>query len=113
MYTQTQKIIINGSMTGTAAINSDPIDLKQALGCSIQSVWTGTPTGTLKIQTSDDGDAAVTWTDYTGSSQSTAGAAGDFRYGISAEFARWVRLVYTNASSTGTLNVTASIKKVD
>lgn len=108
----TSPIITAGSMG--ASTNSIGIDLNQILNCSIQAVWTGTPTGTLKIQVSNDnvpyGTSSnpsanvVNWTDYTGSSQSLSGSAGNFVWNMLDSGYRWIRLVYTRSSGTGTIN---------
>jgi hypothetical protein len=97
-----------------ASINSSGIDLNQQMIYAIQAVWTGTPAGTLKIQVSNDivpvASSVVNWTDYTGSSQTLSGSAGDFVWNVLNVGYRWMRLVYTRSSSTGTLNVTYSGK---
>lgn len=113
------QIVTNGNMAST--INSLGVDLNQIPLFSIQAVFTGSPVGTLKLQISNDivnpistGQQAaevVNWTDYTGSSTAVSGA-GNFVWNCLESGYRWVRLVYTPASGTGTLNATLSGKGV-
>jgi hypothetical protein len=86
---------------------------------AIQAVWTGTPTGTLKLQcscdkgsgnVSEERGAPTNWTDIVGSSQSTAGAAGSNVWNVQNAGYRWVRVVFTFGSGTGSLSVTANGK---
>lgn len=112
------QIITSGDMA-QSAINSKGIDLNQQYVYAIQAVWTGSPVGTLKIQVSNDivpdgvgGDQAsnvVNWTDYTNSSQSISGA-GNFVWNVLEAGYRWVRLVYTKTSGSGTINAVFSGK---
>ncbi len=103
-----------------ASINSKGVDLQGLDVYSIHAVYSGgTPVGTLKLQisndivgagTSSDPASLVTnWTDYTGSSLSIS-AAGDYMWKVTSSGERWVRLVYTRSSGSGTLNVTFSGK---
>lgn len=110
-------IVINGNMASN--ITSDTIYLRVECMLSIQAIWTGTPTGTLKIQTSNiPGQAPAggnptgitTWTDYTGTSQSLTGSAGDFVWRFTFMPDTWARLVYTASSGSGTLNVYSTSK---
>lgn len=119
MITEPVKIITSGNMAGS--LSSSGLDMfNMAIG-SIQAVFTGSPVGTLKLQISNDivptptagaanlASNVVNWTDYTGSSQSIS-AAGNFMWILDATGYRWLRLVYTFSSGTGTLNVTACNK---
>lgn len=115
------QIITNGSMTGTSTINSDPFWVGQAIGYAVQAVWSGTPTGTIKLQASIDAvepnpsnsnePATITnWEDITDSSYSITGSAGTYTWNVTDVFYRWVRVVYVNSSSTGTLNARFNTK---
>lgn len=106
-------IVSSGSMTGTSTINSDPFWIGHAAGYCVQAVWTGTPNGAFKLQASIDpvepspnnsNEPTITnWEDVADSSYSVTGAAGSYTWNVSNAFYRWVRVVYTNTSSTGTL----------
>lgn len=119
-FDQTQ-IITSGDMSGS--LTSIGIDINQMFGYTVQAVWTGSsPTGTFKLQISNDmvndymgssnPAANVTnWTDYSGSSQAIT-ASGDFAWIVSDSNYKWVRLVYTRTSGTGTLNAILTAKGV-
>lgn len=110
-------IITAGSMG--ASLNSIGVNLDQLELTAIQAVWTGSPVGVLKIQVSsqqvpvapgaDPAANVSNWTDYTGSPYAIS-AAGDTMYNMSLVGYRWVRLVYTRTSGTGTMNATFSGK---
>lgn len=97
-------------------ITSDPIWLGHIANYSLQLVFTGSPTGTFKLQISndlgrptagDDGDrdyGITNWTDMTNSSQ-TISAAGNHAYDVQNAGHRWVRLVYTPSGGSGTMTV--------
>lgn len=111
MRTNTINMISSGAQNMASSWNSDPLYVGQAFGFSIQAVWTGVPVGTFKLQISNDAGnneqssnpstANVTnWSDYTGSSQAISGA-GNWAWDVTISAARWVRLVYTATSGTG------------
>lgn len=112
MQTPNKKIIDAQSMTGTEVVNSEAVSLDLFVCCYLQAVWTGTPTGTFKVQTSGDPDDAppTNWDDYPESEVAVAGAAGSQSWDIVKTGASWARLVYTNASGTGTLNARSNLK---
>lgn len=108
-----------GVMTGTSTIFSDWIWLGHAAGAAIQAVWTGTPNGTIKLQCSVDpkgitpGESFPTLTnpeDIADSSYAITGSAGSFTWNVSEAYFPWIRVVYTNTSSTGTLDVRYNTK---
>lgn len=87
-------------------------------GYSIQVEYTGTPTGTFKLQCSSDpvpqgsssdpltGGTPTNWTDIANSSVAVV-AAGNYAWNVSDVMYNWVRLVYTDTSggtSTATFN---------
>lgn len=104
-----------GATSMGASVNSRGKEMSDVWVASIQAFWTGgSADGTLKLQTSDDnvpvGTGAnqsaqvVNWTDYTGSSTVVAGA-GDFTWRLEAIGDKWIRVVYTRTSGTGTLTI--------
>jgi hypothetical protein len=111
-------VVSSGSMTGTATINSDPIWLGHAAGVAIQAVWTGTPNGAFKLQCSIDPvqpmagqtTTPANWEDVADSDYTVTGSAGSYTWNVDAAFFPWIRVVYTNTSSTGTLNVRFNAK---
>lgn len=87
----------------SVTINGPALILEQSQDFSIQVKWTGTPTGTLKLQCSNDVESTVTdWEDIPGSSVAIAGAAGQQVYNYVRAPFRWVRLVWTASSGSGT-----------
>jgi len=108
------QIVTAGSMG--ASLNSTPVDITNYDNVNIQAVWTGitgsSGSGTFKLQASNDlaGCASVTtWTDQSGTSQAIS-ADGDFMWNLIGQGYRCIRLVYTRAAGTGTLNVVLSGK---
>lgn len=67
---------------------------------SMSFVWTGTPTGTVTVETSPNG---TNWVTLSGSSQATGGAAGSFTVNQSGSGHRYIRGVYTFTSGTGSI----------
>lgn len=97
-------IISSASMTGTSVNTSSVIDTKGLSDISVQFVWTGTPNGTFNVQGSIDG--GTTWTNITTnpSSITAGGAAGNALINLYPWAFPSLRCIYTNSSSTGTLN---------
>lgn len=108
------KTIIPASTRMNATINSLAMQLENMLGFAIQIVFTGTPTGSFKLQTSCDqvskqrevigANGAITfsvtnWSDVANSTF-TVTAAGDVFWNYD-ETPNWsfVRVVYTDSSS--------------
>lgn len=118
MRTPNALLVENGDMSGS--INSNPFRLEHLNTVAIQAVFTGSsPTGTFKVQVSNDtqlitesGDIGATvnnWSDVSGSSVSVT-ASGDVAWNLPNTGFRWVRVVYTRSSGSGTLNVRAQGK---
>ena len=108
-----QDIIIDSEPT-SASIESEAVLLDQIYGYAMQCEFTGTPSGTLKLQASCEiirnGDTGPTiWTDVDGSSTAIS-ASGTVLYNADAQFYKYVRIVYSRLSGTGTLKVTYNSK---
>lgn len=97
-------LLVSGDMSGNLLSAAMPVT--QGYIGSIQAVWTGSPEGTLTLFISNDG---VTYSLYTGSSISVT-TAGDFLWNLVSCGFNFVKLRYTFASGTGTLNVSSSYK---
>lgn len=100
-------IVTTGNMA--SSITSSACDLTYYDGFAIQAVYTGSPSGTFKIQVSADAGACTTFSDYTNSSQ-TISAAGDYIWIVNSSAYHCARLVYTLTSGSGTLNATCGRK---
>ena len=93
-----------------------PDELYEMVGFAMQAVVTGTPTGTIKLQSSVDAinivGGPVNWADITGSSFSLS-TSGVTTWNVTGAFYNWVRAVYTDSSggtSTATVTITFNAK---
>jgi len=126
MRINNQAIFTNGSLGADLA--SAPIKLDSIYLASVAATWTGgTAAGTLKVQFSDDdpnfgdGDDITNWYDAITSgcvnpaaAVSVAGA-GSQLWEIGAQGGvphKWMRLVFTRTSGTGTINARLNVKGV-
>lgn len=100
-------VITAGNMA--SSITSSACDLTYYDGFAIQAVYTGSPSGSFKIQVSADAGVCTNFSDYTNSSQ-TISAAGDFIWIVNSSAYHCARLVYTVTSGSGTVNATCGRK---
>lgn len=104
-------IVTNGDMTTT--INSSPVNLDSIVSYSLQAIFTGTPTGTLQLQASDDVPLdynPVNWTIITDTISGVT-TAGTYTVNVEQPAYSWVRLQYIPTGSSGTLNARINAKK--
>jgi hypothetical protein len=103
---------VGNNMTGVAAVVSDPIDTWQFNQVCIELQITGTPTGVLTIEGSNQYDPiknpSATFVPLPASAMlpslpAVAGAALSY-IGSANTGARWIRWRYVNSASTGVLN---------
>jgi hypothetical protein len=108
-----EKIVNAVSMA--ASFNSSPILLDQIYGFSFQVIFTGTPNGSFKLQCSNDDvkleSQVSNWSDVASTAQSIT-AAGNLFYNINYAFYKWVRVVYTASSGSGSCDVIYAAKGV-
>lgn len=119
MVSYSYPLFTAGNMGGT--INSNGIHVGGVALGSIQGIWSGggSPNGTFTIEVSNDDVALATganqaanvtnWSTYTNSAVAI-NADGDIAYNLANFGYRWVRLKYTRASGTATINATLVIK---
>ena len=109
-------VMSGGNMSGS--LTSSPISLSQNTMVSIQAVFTGTPVGTLVLMVSDDpgiinSDGTVSgllnWSTYNGSS-AVVNAPGNQSWDVWSTGARWMEVVYTPTSGSGTMSVMVNSK---
>lgn len=94
------KVIAAGDLSGS--ITSETIDVRLQYGWSVIAAWTGTsPSGTLKVQASPDGEL---WVD-AGVSSSVSGNTGSLFINKEWQFYPYLRVVYTATSGTGSIDV--------
>jgi hypothetical protein len=96
------KLITAATMTGTV---TGSVDCREAKAIAIQHVWTGTPTGSLKIQASCDG---ITYS--TIDTQALSGAAGDYIVNFANPGYFFIQTSYVGVSGTGVLTSTINTK---
>lgn len=110
---------IESNVVMNTTITSAAMQLKNMYGYSIQVVFTGTPTGTFKLQASSDplysgppgaNPAEPTnWTDVTNSPYAVT-AAGNYMWNVFDTMYNYVRLVYSDTSGgTSTAVLTSAI----
>ena len=108
-----EKVVNAVSMA--SSFSSSPILLDQIYGFSFQAVFTGTPNGSFKLQCSNDDvkldSQIVNWSDISGTAQAIT-AAGSILYNVNYAFYKWVRIVYTASSGSGSCDVTYASKGV-
>src|SRR5579872_4422788 len=102
-------IVAIASQTSAGTINSDAIPTQNVLSVSAQAVATGgSVAGTAKLQASNDnvttGSGAVptNWTDIASATVSVS-AAGTFLIPKTEICYQWIRVVYTNSGTGGTI----------
>jgi hypothetical protein len=98
------KIVNSGNLA--ASVNSDKVDFLNFDGFSVQCVLTGSPVGTLKLQSSNDG---ATWDDVPDSSFAVTTAVSVMYNCVEQEYT-YFRVSYTRSSGTGELNAFATLK---
>ena len=93
------------------SFNSNAQILDYSLGYSIQGIITGSPVGTIKLQGSNDpvpadlsGATVANWTDIVDSAQSVTGA-GSVMWNYNGSFYKWVRVVYTASTGSGSITL--------
>lgn len=116
MNTYTKTNIITAGTVLNATRTSPAMQVINMWGFAIQVVFTGTPTGTFKLQASADPllvnnpiayPPPTNWTDIADSSHAVV-AAGDYMWDVFDVTFNFVRLVYTDTSggaSTAVLTV--------
>lgn len=119
-----KRVIDAGTMTGTDVITGPWVSLEGLDMISFQAQWTGTPNGAFSFETtnaqkaSGSGvpSASATATALTlpasFAAGNPAGSASNFMFEFVDMSEAFIRIKYTNASSTGVLNVDVMAKGV-
>jgi hypothetical protein len=106
MRVDPQKLVTGASLA--ADYTSPEINVDHIGMMGIQLVFTGTPTGTFKLQGSvvvyEDSGTVNTWTDVADSSQAVS-AAGNHMWNFTDIGFNRLRVVYTRTSGTGSLDI--------
>lgn len=109
--------IIPANTVMNTTLTSQAMPIYSQIGFAIQVVFTGTPTGSFKLQASNDSyqtagyayaNPPVNWSDISNSSQAVT-AAGNVFWNFQWSFWNYVRVVYTDTSgATSTAIITVS-----
>lgn len=123
----------NKQISKAVALNANSsspyVPLKNIYTYAMSAIITGTPTGTIKLQASNDPETNDTQTNSTGLPPSvsptnwadidgslfTVTASGEVMWNVNAVGYNYVRVVYTDTSSgssTATMNIIANMKGV-
>jgi len=94
----------------TSTTNTTTKDVYNCDRYAIQADYTGTFSGSLKLQVSnDEADSVVNWVDLTGSSIAIT-SAGSYIWNVKQVAYRAVRVVYTYTSGSVTLSLSITNK---
>jgi hypothetical protein len=118
-----KRVITDGAMAGTDVLTGDWVSLRGMSKISFQAIWTGTPNGAFSFEVTNAkaADTGVPPSTATAtaltlpsgfSSGNPAGSASNFMFEFVDMSEAFIRCKYTNASSTGTLQVDAFGKGV-
>ena len=95
-----QKYLFNQPLTSN--FNGELITNNEITYISFQCVWTGTPTGTLVLEGSNDGSNFITLTNMT---QALSGSTGSYVFEFIKPTFQFMRIRFQYASGSGSLNV--------
>lgn len=87
-------------------INGSSVDISEVRGYAVHFIWTGTPTGDVSVEASNDNSNFTQV--YTAA---TGGAAGQSLTNQPNVAYRYIRVKYTRSSGTGTLDTYISGKQ--
>lgn len=102
------KSIITAGNMSLVSVASDAILIDQIYGYSLQCTYSGAPSGSLRVQASNDltnnPDDVSDWDDV-GDSVVAISASGDTFYNLDAQFYKYFRVKYDRLSGSGSLTV--------
>lgn len=98
-YVSLYQTLISAGNMASATLTSLPVTLDNVKGYSIQSVYTGSPVGTLTILGSNTVDGTYT----TIGSEIAIAAAGNSMFVDSIAYYRYLKILYTKTSGTGSI----------
>jgi hypothetical protein len=112
-----KQVITAGSMTGTSVITSAITNIRGFDNIAYDIQFTGTPNGTFQVSVSSSYDPitnpnAIFIPLTLSPSPVASGAAGQIGIDINQSGFQYIKLTYTNTSSTGTLNAYVSGKAI-
>jgi hypothetical protein len=103
------------AVTGVTTYHSTRLDTLGGSHSAIHILWTGTPTGTVLIQSSNDNPADKTtqdWVDEPGINipVEPTGSAVSTMVHVFHNGARWLRVQYDNTAGSGAIRALANVK---
>ncbi len=104
IFVLNRPLFTNQSLTST--VSSDIVDLAETLGYAIHAIWTGSPDGTISVQGGNDGINFVEV-----DSIVTGATSGQHLLNVEKHHYRYVKIVYTATSGTGSLTLYISGKR--
>lgn len=103
-------LVTNQSMT--SSFNSVPVEILQYQGVAFEIIWTGTPTGTFTVQSSNLGASDTNWSTLPLSATISAAGSADVAFiDVLSTQAKFLRVSYTASGSTGTVNIQVTAKE--
>jgi len=100
-----KQIVSATAISGTGVVTSAAIPLDLLIGYAVVLTTTGAATGSAKLQATVDGLVWVDLPDTGATANATVSGAGDKLWNVSDAFYKAVRIIYTNASNSGTLSI--------
>jgi hypothetical protein len=101
-------VIAGGIMTGLTVVTGPWVNLRKVRECSFVAQWTNTPNGAFAFDVSNEPDTPTVATPLplpaAFASGNPAGTATSYPFDFGPLPYAWIRMKYTNASSTGVLN---------
>jgi hypothetical protein len=106
--------LLEAGVMSNATLTSTPINIVDSYGVSITASYTGSPTGTLDLQVSNENSpigsiSEGSWEDVSLSADAVS-SAGNTTWNIPGAYFRWARIKYTRTSGTGSLDVVFTAK---
>lgn len=91
-------------------LRSNWFNVRGYVGYSIQSTYTGSPNGTLKIQvTNEDPENSPNWIDLADSDIAIS-SAGSYMHNVEIAYYSYIRLFWTVTSGSGSLSASLVVK---
>lgn len=85
------------------------LDLGEAVGFCVHSVWTGSPDGDVIVQVSNFLDDSSSFVDI--DTQATGGAAGKHILNVEHAHYRYIKVIFDRTSGSGSLKCRVSAKR--
>lgn len=105
IFSLNKLVISAGDMSSD--ITSPSLDIAEVGGFAVHNIWTGSPTGNIIVQASNDDS---NW--FNVDTQAAGGSAGNDIVNIDGAHYRYVRVFYDATSGSGSLNSYISGKKI-